>query len=284
MSNKASHPLFVKASAQASPPPKKNQTRAAALSGINFPISDKGFTLIELLVVIAILSLLISILLPSLKNAKDLAREVVCTSNLRQIGVAWDMFLMDNDDTFPIWDRNMHWFYGGKHPAIANEEEQRVGLPTLHYRPLNPYFTMKLQNESGVGLFRCPADRAISHPGGEVTVSEGYDTYDFYGNSYMMNWMLLFAWDSKTLERIPGQLRVGDVEISASQLVVSADCQWYYSVNDGLWDANFHNYDDRVGMVFLDGHAGFIQIIRGESVTEDYSFWMYEIFEEEEQE
>ena len=47
----------------------------------------RGFTLIELLVVIAIISLLVSILIPSLKRAKELARRAVCASNLHQPGL-----------------------------------------------------------------------------------------------------------------------------------------------------------------------------------------------------
>lgn len=58
----------------------------------------KGFTLIELLVVIAIIALLVSILLPSLNVAKDIARGVVCLSNLRSLGTAFAMYTQESPD------------------------------------------------------------------------------------------------------------------------------------------------------------------------------------------
>ncbi len=54
-----------------------------------------GFTLAELLVVIAVLSLLISLLLPSLENARESAKTVVCMNNLRQIGIAISTYGQD---------------------------------------------------------------------------------------------------------------------------------------------------------------------------------------------
>ena len=54
-----------------------------------------GFTLIELLVVIAIISLLVSILLPSLTKARDLAKRVACMSNLKNIGLGMAMYRED---------------------------------------------------------------------------------------------------------------------------------------------------------------------------------------------
>ena len=55
----------------------------------------KAFTLIELLMVIAIISLLASILLPSLNRAKDLARRVVCASNMKSCGLATRLYAND---------------------------------------------------------------------------------------------------------------------------------------------------------------------------------------------
>ena len=62
---------------------------------------QKAFTLIELLVVIAIISLLVSILLPSLQKAKELARNVLCMSNARSIGLMFVMYAEDQDGWLP---------------------------------------------------------------------------------------------------------------------------------------------------------------------------------------
>ncbi|GMU93609.1 MAG: hypothetical protein AMXMBFR4_26670 [Candidatus Hydrogenedentota bacterium] len=63
--------------------------------------SKTGFTLIELLVVIAILSVLFALLLPALSRARESAQRASCTNNLRQIGIAFDLYLLENKEYYP---------------------------------------------------------------------------------------------------------------------------------------------------------------------------------------
>ena len=74
--------------------------------------TKRGFTLIELLVVIAIIAVLLAILMPAMSKIKEIARETACKSNLKNVGLAVQMYLDDYERKIPhTQSSNQHrWF------------------------------------------------------------------------------------------------------------------------------------------------------------------------------
>jgi prepilin-type N-terminal cleavage/methylation domain-containing protein/prepilin-type processing-associated H-X9-DG protein len=110
-----------------------------------------GFTLIELLVVIAIIAILAALLLPALASAQARAWRIQCTSQMRQLGMGFNMFLGDHDDMYPpagygtqrgqlAWDSWIHRYIGGTAPMT----NLISGEVATEYCPL---------------IEKCPADR-----------------------------------------------------------------------------------------------------------------------------
>jgi len=78
--------------------------------------SKTGFTLIELLVVIAIIALLLSVIVPSIRKAKEVAKRMICGTNLHQVQIACIAYANEHNDMFPSRGKD---FSGYPHSMLS---------------------------------------------------------------------------------------------------------------------------------------------------------------------
>lgn len=152
-----------------------------------FPTKKRqGFTLIELLVVISIISLLVSILLPSLSSAREMAQALQCSTNLKQIGVGFQVYADTNRDYMPastiVRSPNNFIDLLGNSGAVGGDTHW------THYSGGTTYPRMKNWK-----VFWDPAEKPYNdEPNSMYTTASVVwhnRAQDFsYGSSYSMNW------------------------------------------------------------------------------------------------
>lgn len=163
----------------------------------------KGFTLIELLVVVAIIALLISILLPSLGRARELAKQAVCRSNLRGIAQSCHIYSNDNKEWFPVAphrpstatasnDQTLGVTYVGQlgsqltvGPSIAGGTG--TGWDPILVHPSRSMFLLIAGGQSTVKQFVCPSagdtedDLRNTQGTAQTAAQPGINRFDFKG-------------------------------------------------------------------------------------------------------
>ncbi len=143
-----------------------------------------GFTLIELLVVIAILAILAALLLPALARAKAKAQAVVCLNNLKQLQLAWTLYVEDNNDW--LVPNNPVLFPGPSSARTWAMGDIQYGNPdgtNIDYiigereGSLGPYLKTPK-------MFKCPADKSLTKlaDGNSYPRVRSYSMNRFMGN------------------------------------------------------------------------------------------------------
>ena len=242
----------------------------------------RAFTLIELLVVIAIIAILAAMLLPALAKAKQKARQVSCISNLRQWGIAIQMYANDNKEGLPSDGMDSAGTYSG------GDSKQLSAwfnlLPEyVSEKPLSYYTTQTgvshsdttknvdlIPYPSGVGkIYSCPAAQLVGSDfatlNGTGAGADGFFSFVMNidlkrqtpgyatANAYPYPHMPKLVNISKPVDTV----FMFDCVFSPSQEVVNGSPQ-YNSVNPAnRWRSFASRHSNGGDINFLDGHVGY---------------------------
>jgi len=202
-----------------------------------------GFTLIELLVVIAVIAILMAILMPALRRAREQGERAACLSNLKQLQLAWIMYADDNDDKLvsseaggflesqfgPAWVGKTWGDYHAVGGEMMPEQEQIDGIKAgALYRYVED-----------VDLYKCPA---------------GY-------RGERLTYAMMISSNGRSIEGSPQFKRRLQVPQPAQRLIFidegvsSADAFATKYVKPAWWDQPSTRHGDGTNFSYADGHA-----------------------------
>ncbi len=175
-------------------------------------LEPRRFTLVELLVVVAIIAILASLLLPSLKRARDAAYTTMCQNNFRTLGVAVTMYAVDHDDRFPVdnvdgnmWAQMLAPYVGeycgasvtvnppkeeiSANPAMCPAYDKPDHVAAAHWYPkvarVEVWYYMTCHPNEFMQRSSSPCLSDFSNPSATMMIAE-------VQNNYMYNWNQLY--------------------------------------------------------------------------------------------
>lgn len=209
-----------------------------------------GLTLLELLVVIAIIGVLAGLLLPVLARGKGKARSINCSGNIKQLGMAFTMYLGENNDDFPapgsktlIGPMAEDWIHWQKDRDVRQSAIARFISSDV--------FT--------TNLFRCASDfDALKLEQNRATNPYIYSfSFTSYRVTNDVNAGMALALDSTKRKVLPFSLH-SVVNPSAKIVLVEEDRKGE-GLNDGRWIPTINpvstRHNGKGNVAFVDGHV-----------------------------
>lgn len=198
-----------------------------------------GFTLIELLVVISIIALLLSIMMPSLTKAREMARKIYCSANLKSIGLGVMLYAESND--------------GAIVPGDFGTTQVQEGFAFWDDRLRGKGDFGGAEHLYGENAFKCPSDKTPYEP---VAGDEGNPKRSYAVNAYMHGNATWGPWPigiKLTQIRRPGDI-VSTTEAWNKRNVCAsgnAATVWY----PGQFSENLHDNFSKINELFFDFHV-----------------------------